>query len=259
MGFCQHRHQRGRSDELNIVILPDRLATKAHSTVPGGPSNKSVSPWAIQRQVASLADQIPQLSERRASGQRAKRTSFSGKAFHRRDTGRAVFALVGDLARPPVQMRLERRPALKPAPGDRVLLDVADSAFVLPFRARSIGSTGPRLEAPVPGEGMQPRVKPHLARHRVMVLDKSLRIIDQDFRRNAPEPQECALQPFEPVGLALPLRGPDMHPARIAKRPDKHMDPHPLAADPNTGIAEVDLHLMTGRRLEADCRPLLRL
>ena len=91
-----------------------------------------------------------------------------------------------------------------------------------------------------------------------MVFDQRLRIIDQNFRRNAPEPQERAFHPFEPVRLALPLRGPDMHPARIAKCPDKHMNPHPLAADPDPRIAEVDLHLMTGSRLEADRRPLLR-
>lgn len=49
-----------------------------------------------------------------------------------------------------------------------------------------------------------------------------------------------------------------MHSARIAKRPDKHMDPHPLAADPYPRVAEVDLHLMTRRRLEAHRRQLLR-
>jgi hypothetical protein len=83
-------------------------------------------------------------------------------------------------------------------------------------------------------------------------------IIDQNFRRHAPKPQESAFHPFEPVGLALPRRGPDVHPARIAKRPDKHMDTHPLAADPYPRVAEVDLHLMTRRRLEAHRRPLLR-
>lgn len=92
-----------------------------------------------------------------------------------------------------------------------------------------------------------------------MVLDQRLRVIDQDFHRNPAEPQECAFHPFEPVGLALPLRGPDMHPARIAERGDKHMDPHPLAANPHLRITEVDLHLVTGRGLEANCRPLLRL
>ena len=92
-----------------------------------------------------------------------------------------------------------------------------------------------------------------------MVFDQCLRIIDQNFRRHAPEPQESAFHPFEPVRLALPLRGSDMHPARIAKRPDKHMDPHTFTADPDPSVAEVDLHLMTGSRLEADRRPLLRI
>ncbi len=105
---------------------------------------------------------------------------------------------------------------------------------------------------------MQPSVELHLARHRIMVFDQRLRVIDQNFHRNTPKPQECAFHPFEPVGLALPRRGSNVHPAGIAKRSDKHMDPHPLAADPDTRIAEVDLHLMTRRRLEADRRPLLR-
>lgn len=37
------------------------------------------------------------------------------------------------------------------------------------------------------------------------------------------------------------------------------MDPHPLAADPYPRVAEVDLHLMTRRCLEAHRRSLLRL
>lgn len=94
-----------------------------------------------------LADQIPQLPERGAAGQRAQRTSFVGKALRWRNASGAVFTLVGDLARPPVQMRLERRPALEPAPGDGVLLDVAHSAFVFSFRTCPIGSTSLWREA----------------------------------------------------------------------------------------------------------------
>ena len=41
--------------------------------------------------------------------------------------------LVGDLARPLVKVRLERRPALETAAGNRVLLDVTDAALVLPL------------------------------------------------------------------------------------------------------------------------------
>lgn len=44
-----------------------------------------------------------------------------------------MFALIGNLSRPPIQMRLECGPALEVATSDRVLLDVADTALVLAF------------------------------------------------------------------------------------------------------------------------------
>ncbi|MBB2842876.1 UNVERIFIED_ORG: hypothetical protein GGE64_006683 [Rhizobium etli] len=63
----------------------------------------------------NLAHEIPQLPERRAASQRAKRPSLRGKAFRWRYASRAVFTLVGNIAYPPVQMRFECRPALEPA------------------------------------------------------------------------------------------------------------------------------------------------
>ena len=46
-------------------------------------------------------------------------------------------------------------------------------------------------------------------------------------------------------------------PARIAQRRHKQVDPHALAGDRHPRLAEVDLQLMTGRRLEAQRRPRL--
>jgi hypothetical protein len=44
-----------------------------------------------------------------------------------------VHPLVGDIARPSLKMRLECRPAVEAAAGDRILLDVADAALVFPL------------------------------------------------------------------------------------------------------------------------------
>lgn len=81
----------------------------------------------------NLANQIPQLSEGCPSGQRAQRLGFVGKAFRRFDTSSAVFTLDGNFTCPSIQMRFKLGPALEASPGDRVLLDVADPALVLPF------------------------------------------------------------------------------------------------------------------------------
>ena len=62
-----------------------------------------------------LADQIPQLPEWGTLCQRAQRLGFFGKTLRWCDACCAVFTLVGDLARPAVQMRLECCPALEPA------------------------------------------------------------------------------------------------------------------------------------------------
>lgn len=95
-----------------------------------------------------LAHEIPQLPERRASAQWAKRHGFFGKALRRSHPGRAMHTLISNLARPPVQMRLERRPVLEPAAGNRIVLDVADPAFVLPLRTHPIGRTSPWRKNP---------------------------------------------------------------------------------------------------------------
>lgn len=84
-----------------------------------------------------LAHEIPQLPKRRPSAQRAKRPGLFGKPLRRSHAGRAMHTLIGNLARPPVQMRLERRPVLEPAAGNRIALDVADPRSSFPFvRAR---------------------------------------------------------------------------------------------------------------------------
>jgi hypothetical protein len=96
----------------------------------------------------------------------------------------------------------------------------------------------PAIEADFPGRG-------------VMVLDERAGIVEQDFLRHAPEPEEARLQPLEPVLLALAKRRADVHAPRVAERGDEEMHPHPLLADPDPGLAEVDLQLLAGTGLEA--------
>jgi len=48
------------------------------------------------------------------------------------------------------------------------------------------------------------------------------------------------------------------NPPGIAKRRHEQIKPHPLAADRNPRLAEIDLQLMARRRLEAQRRPRFR-
>lgn len=69
--------------------------------------------------------------------QRAERLGLVAKTLRRRNAGRAVFTPIGNIACPPIQICLKSRPALEPAAGDRVLLDVADPGSSFPIvRAR---------------------------------------------------------------------------------------------------------------------------
>ena len=104
-------------------------------------------------------------------------------------------AHVGDLAHPPGEMRLERRPAGEAAARDRVVLHVADAALVLALGPRPVRRAGPRPEAPVAREGVQPRVEPHLARRRVVMLDQRPGVVEQHLLRNAAEMARSASMP----------------------------------------------------------------
>jgi hypothetical protein len=59
---------------------------------------------------------------------------------------------------------------------------------------------------------METGIEPPRPCRRVMMFNQRLGIIDQDFSRQAAEPQECSFHSFEPVHLPLPQRGLDVHP-----------------------------------------------
>jgi hypothetical protein len=94
-----------------------------------------------------LADEIPELAERRAATQGPERTRLRREARDRRLSGRAVHALVGDLPGPALEMRHECAPAREAAAGDRVALHIADAALVLTLGSRAIRRAGPGPEA----------------------------------------------------------------------------------------------------------------
>jgi hypothetical protein len=79
-------------------------------------------------------------------------------------------------------------------------------------------------------------------------------VIGQDLLRHAAERPECALHPLEPAGLALVPERAHVHAARVAERSDEQVSPDHLPADHHPLLAEVDLHLLAGRRLKPDRR-----
>jgi hypothetical protein len=130
----------------------------------------------------NVVNQIAQLPEgaRPASGHSALISSTKRSAGL---TSHCMFALVGNRARPSVEMGLECRPTLEAATSDRVLLDIAGLAFVL---AR-YGASG-CCEVPISNEGVQTFVESHLPIHRIMMLYEFLRIVDQHHRRDSAVP-----------------------------------------------------------------------
>src|ERR1700751_1966257 len=97
----------------------------------------------------------------------------------RRFASGAMHPLVGDLAHPPVEVPLQRRPADEVMPGDGVALDIADAALVLAFCAGSVRCASARMEAPMVGKGEQTIIEPYLAGGRVMVIHQRPRIVEQ--------------------------------------------------------------------------------
>lgn len=119
----------------------------------------------------------------------------------RRIACRAVDLSVRDLAHPASQLRLEGRPALEAAAGHGIALDVSDTAFVLALCARPIRRTGPRLEAPVAGEGVKARVEAHFPDARGVALDLRPGNVDLDLRR---APRRTAGTPPPCLRTSLP-------------------------------------------------------
>ena len=155
------------------------------STLTRSPIKRHGTEWALAIVLGPMADDgspsistaqsapTRRLSSRAAEGRAAvgQRPQGGGlvarEAGHGRLAGGAVDALIGDLARPLGQMRLQGREALEGSPRDRVALHVAHAALVLALGPRPVRRAGLGPEAPVPCEGVELGVEHHLPRRRV--------------------------------------------------------------------------------------------
>jgi len=132
----------------------------------------------------------------------------------------AAGAPVGNLARPPVEMRLHRRPVLEAAAGERVLFHVADPAVVIALRPRPIRRTGPHTEAPMSGEGVQPRVQHKLPARRIVMQNQRPRVVAalRAARRQTPRTRSRSRQTTCPASRARTREHARLVVVRPAKR-----------------------------------------
>src|SRR5579863_811735 len=91
---------------------------------------------------------------------------------------------VGDLARPSFEMCLQLGPSGKTTAGNRVRLDIPDTALVFALGASAIRCTGADPEAPVTGKCMQPGVQHDLPTGRIMVQYECLGVVEQNLARH---------------------------------------------------------------------------
>lgn len=202
--------------------------------------------------------QLARRQERAALGQRPQRGGLVAReARQGRLPGGAVDAEVGHLARPALEMRLERRKALEGPPRHGVALHVAHAALVLALRASPVGRAGPDPEAPVPREGVQLGVQHHLPRDCVVADDEGAGVVQQHLLGHAAEGRERPLHPLEPVLLTLAREGAHVDAPRVAQGGDEqeHRRLHPADLDPP--LPKVDLQLLARARLEPHRRPRL--
>src|SRR6266851_5156130 len=152
-GLGMHRYLPAGVGDANLPARDDHLHALADQP-----------PWhavavAVDRDRAIClhpAHQLAHLAERRPAIKRPERRRLLLLETHQRHlAGGAVNPPVGDLAHPPVEMRLERRPARESMAGNGVALDVADAALVLALGAGPIRRASVRMEAPIAGKGVQ--------------------------------------------------------------------------------------------------------
>ena len=181
-----------------------------------------------------------------------------GEAQHRRLASGAMDPLIGDLAGPLREMRLQSCKAVEGASGNRVALHVADAALVLALRSGAIRSAGLDLKPPVPGEGMELRVHHDFAAGDVMAQDQRAGIVEQHLLRHTAECREGAFHSLKPVLLALAGERPHVDATGIAERRHEERHQPRCATDLDPSLPEVYLQLLTRSGLEPHRRPGLR-
>ena len=140
------RHLRARVADPHLAVV-DHDADLRADQLPGHAVVVGVDVHAAV--VLHAAGQLAHLPERWPAAEWPQRLALLTLEPHHRYLARgAVHALVGDLAHPPRQVRLQRRPAGEAPARDGVALDVADAALVLalgtgPVRRTSHGPHDP--------------------------------------------------------------------------------------------------------------------
>jgi hypothetical protein len=125
----------------------------------------------LHRTIALHApDQLARRVEGRNPGNQLESFGLGAlESVDRRLAGRAMQAHIGDIPRPGFKMRLQGFPAREAAAGNRVPLHITDAVLRFAFGARAIRSAGARSKAPVLGKRLEPLIKHHRARRRIML------------------------------------------------------------------------------------------
>ncbi len=166
---------------------------------------------------------------------------------------RPMVTLIG-LEDPGGQVRLERGEGREGPAGQAIVLDVADARLDFALGACPVGGARPRLDVPVAAEGEEARVKDDRAGRAVPGEDQRAGVIDEQRPWEPAKVPEGGGDPLAPVVLPLGQEGAHEEAARAAQHGRQQVDPHALAADLDPLLAEIDLHLRAGGRLEAHRR-----
>lgn len=165
---------------------------------------------------------------------------------------RPVNATIGDLDDPLRQVPLQGRERRERPPGQGVVLDVADAALDLPLGPGAPRTAGARGDAAVLAEGHEAGMPDDRAGDGVVRGHQRRGVVAEDLLGQPAEVSAGRIDALEPVVLAFGEEGLAEEPPRVAQDGGHEVDGHVLAGDGHDLLAEVDLHLLPRRGLEAD-------
>ena len=176
------------------------------------------------------------------------------KAHARRFARRPVPSLVGGRGQPFAQVPFEGGEGLEGLAGQGIPLDVFDARLGLTLGPGPIRRARAWLDVPVATEGQIRRMEDHRARRPVPRPHQRARVVPEDRARHAAEVAEGGREAFAPVRAPLIEKRFDEQAPRIAEDGHEQEDAHPHPGDQQRLLAEVDLQLVAGRRLDPDGR-----
>jgi len=211
----------------------------------------------VDQGVERHATPEPLLAPRQgARRQRAQhRALVAVEADQRRFTRGPVPTLIGD-RHPRRQVLLERSKGLERLVGQRVAFHILHAGFRLALRPGAIRRAGARLHVPITTEREVGGMEDHRAGRAVARPDQRPGIIPEQGARDATEMRERGGDPIAPVGAALIEKRFDEEAPGVAEDRDEEEDADAHAGDLQTLLAEIDLQLVAGRRLDPHRRQL---